>query len=207
MKRYKSIFSESKQVGILYHFTTIYNFIDIVRSGCVLFSSKESKRTGFAGLQNELIDYISFTRNFRLKSYNASYFRFDIDGDKLSEEYKIEPFIDSKAVTRKVHEENEERIIKNRVEILDSLQSVTILMDIIGTRDNFLFSVTPNNVSDLETQQKLNNFIENDRYLKMLLSQAPEYNTEVFIKTIKTLVKTYGKTIYFVTKWTPYHKL
>lgn len=207
MKRYKSIFSESKQVGILYHFTTIYNFIDIVRSGCVLFSSKESKRTGFAGLQNELMDYISFTRNFRLKSHNGSYFRFDIDGDKLSEEYKIEPFIDSKAVTRKTHEENEERIIKNKVNILDSLQSVTILMDIIGTQDSFSFSVTPNNVSDLETQQKLNNFIENDHYLKMLLSQTSEYNTEVFMKTIKTLVETYEKTVYFVTKWTPYHKL
>jgi hypothetical protein len=72
---------EAKQVGILYHYTSIANALDICD-------------------QNELrpgeFDGVSFTRNKNFHTTEREEIqtgvKFVIDGDKLSENYKIQPF-------------------------------------------------------------------------------------------------------------------
>lgn len=80
----KSILRESKQVGVLYHFTNFDRAAQILRNNKL------------EGAQQEP-NYISFTRNINLfKEYNRRSFEYDIvfviDGNKLSNNHKIEPF-------------------------------------------------------------------------------------------------------------------
>lgn len=94
------IIKEAKQVGILYHFTTIQNIEDILKS---------------KGLKSDFFDYISFTRNFNLQK-TSDYFkdhkvRLTFDGNKLSNKYKIEPFIDNVGKIIRKYGEYEERIL------------------------------------------------------------------------------------------------
>jgi len=94
------IIKEAKQVGILYHFTTINNLEDILKS---------------KGLKSDFFDYISFTRNFNLQK-TSDYFkdhkvRLTFDGNKLSNKYKIEPFIDNVGKITRKYGEYEERIL------------------------------------------------------------------------------------------------
>lgn len=73
--------TESKQVGTLYHLTNLDG---------IEFIMKNNK------LIRKLYDGISFTRNKMLNFYvghpSGLYFKLIIDGDKLSDNYKIEPF-------------------------------------------------------------------------------------------------------------------
>jgi hypothetical protein len=74
---------ERKQIGTLYHFTNQFFILQILKS---------------RGLKSDKYDYISFTRNPRLG--NLAYFgafRFTFDGEKLSDTYHIEPFLDFKS--------------------------------------------------------------------------------------------------------------
>ena len=99
---------ERKQVGILYHFTRISSLQSIEDSGFCLGSHQ---------------DYISFTRNFDMinpKKYDnelslgesSHIVRIAIDGDKLSDLYKIEPFIDVVNNIKRKQGEDEERVLK-----------------------------------------------------------------------------------------------
>lgn len=87
--------TERKQVGILYHWTYAA-YLEPIFSRDMLVSSYK---------------YVSFTRNknFRFSSdifnENARAVRLVIDGDKLSDRYKIEPYSHPY-----VHDEYEERI-------------------------------------------------------------------------------------------------
>jgi hypothetical protein len=71
---------EGKQVGTLYHFTDIDSATGIVETNMILslLSRKDNRDFG-----------ISFTRN---KNFNWAQVAIVIDGDKLSNNYKIEPF-------------------------------------------------------------------------------------------------------------------
>jgi hypothetical protein len=73
----KQFLTEAKQVGVLYHFTIIdSNFI----------------------LNKSATGYISFTRNKMMSSDSISKdVRIKIDGDKLSNNNRIEPFADTDA--------------------------------------------------------------------------------------------------------------
>ena len=77
----KKQLTESKQVGTLYHLTNLDG---------IEFIMKNNK------LVRKLYDGISFTRNKMLNFYEGHpsrlYFKLIIDGDKLSDNYKIEPF-------------------------------------------------------------------------------------------------------------------
>ena len=125
------IYLESKQVGMIYHFTKLPYAVKIFRNELVLLSSKES---GFSDSGNnkesdeDNLEYVSFTRNKNLNT--TSFFkyhdvRFNINGDILSHKYKIQPFMDWK-VTRG-HNESEEMIEASNVDITKALVSVTLL--------------------------------------------------------------------------------
>lgn len=76
-----NILSEAKQVGTLYHLTNLDGMEFIMKSDKIV---------------RKLYDGISFTRNKMLNFYEGHparlYFKLIIDGDKLSNKYKIEPF-------------------------------------------------------------------------------------------------------------------
>jgi hypothetical protein len=75
---------EAKEVGILYHFTNIFGLIKII-------SSNKMEGNWHSG-------YVSFTRNrnfsrtYRKIGVDTINVRIIIDGNKLSEKYKIEPY-------------------------------------------------------------------------------------------------------------------
>jgi len=92
---------EAKQVGTLYHFTSYGGFDAILKDNLVLKT-----------YQTDIQPYVSFTRNKHFRSDTIStQVRIVIDGDKLSQRYKIAPHADVKAgYGRKSQDEAEERI-------------------------------------------------------------------------------------------------
>lgn len=126
-KEYKSTL-ESKQVGIIYHFTRCANIDSIL---------KDFRLMSHNG-------YISTSRNFGLadgvgdisKSYGYIV-RLNLDGNKLSHKYKIKPIlgleddnnpIDFKNKNRITRDsgESEELVLSNVINIKDSLISITV---------------------------------------------------------------------------------
>jgi hypothetical protein len=95
-----SILNEAKQVGILYHYTSLNNALKIIDDNKLLASHADN------GIS------ISFTRdkNFLKKpriGLSGSDIAFVFNGDKLSNKYKIKP---NKFNTDNVGDESEERI-------------------------------------------------------------------------------------------------
>lgn len=107
---------EGKQVGVIYHFTSIYSLYRI------LSASKPNLYTP--------LNYISCTRNSNMKSkelrLEKQCCRITLDGDKLSHKYKIKPHFDERYT---VPEEREERIINNHKPI--ELEKYIIRIDIL----------------------------------------------------------------------------
>ena len=94
IKRIKKIIEEldeGKQVGTLYHFTNADKFIHILKDNS-LKSSRRQPDNGYGGY-----GYISFTRDKNFNkiprgSISGTAIVFIVDGDKLSNRFKIEPF-------------------------------------------------------------------------------------------------------------------
>jgi hypothetical protein len=121
MKRFKQYISERKQVGNLYHYTNIKKLPYILKDNKLKVGALQS------------IDAISFTRNKNLHKEDTlinTDVRFTIDGDKLSDKYKIgpfhDPYIDIKS--GKKRDEFEERIKKKYIpNILKYIKSIEII--------------------------------------------------------------------------------
>jgi hypothetical protein len=153
------LLNEAKQVGILYHFIPFNTLIKVLENNCL--------KNKFASGQEKTFDpkqyYVSFTRNknfdqvakvFNLRvgiNYNSIYVgcicRLTVDGDKLSNNYSIEPVRDTSfsssdpkskwSQTPKVikkgkkyfsADENEERIYTNQcIPIKEYIISVTLI--------------------------------------------------------------------------------
>jgi hypothetical protein len=120
----QEILGEAKQVGILYHFTSYRSMIDIINDGLIMNPVIGSKQSS----------YLSFTRNKYMKSNSISQnVRIKIDGDMLSERYRIEPYADIKAGYGRhlFTDESEERInlklLPNGVDISPSLINLDIM--------------------------------------------------------------------------------
>lgn len=100
------ILLERKQVGTLYHFTKFENLLGIIDSN---------------GLLNGEHNYISFTRNYDLvnlsRYFEGHSVRLTFDGDKLSDKFKVEPYLDKGWVDRDDNEQ-EERILWPRFKVL-----------------------------------------------------------------------------------------
>lgn len=132
---------EAKQVGTIYHYTTFDNGLEILQSN-------QLKGFETEGHTNTNPIYgLSFTRDKRFHNnhnigFDASVFgqkpqvRFTIDGDKLSNKYKIQPYaqIGGSGRFEKGQEEfeSEERVIFNKpfsIPLLPYLKSIDILIE------------------------------------------------------------------------------
>jgi len=83
------LLNEFKQVGLLYHYTSEDNLKNILQSN-QLKSSEENY------MGNDLY-FISFTRNKNFHKKDQKFnvktdYRITLDGDKLSNKYKLKPF-------------------------------------------------------------------------------------------------------------------
>jgi hypothetical protein len=93
---------EAKQVGTIYHFTTPKNVLDILSSNKLTAPDKPD--ISFTRNKNYLNDPGSYGKGFSLV-------RLSIDGDKLSQNYKISPFHNYEKFD-KTSDEYEERIFR-----------------------------------------------------------------------------------------------
>ena len=121
--------SEGKQVGILYHFTRLSNLANMLDDG---FDMKSNHK------------YVSFTRDYNLIDYhkksnqisknfefqdswgNDTVVRLAIDGDRLSNRYKIQPFMDTTNDVTPQSTEQEE-IIKGNADIEKYITQIDVV--------------------------------------------------------------------------------
>lgn len=82
MKYFKEYLNEAKQIGIIYHLLTLEKLLFVLKN------NKLESWNFYAG--------ISTTRNKNLNNYVGSgvalFFKLELDGDKLTEKFKISPF-------------------------------------------------------------------------------------------------------------------
>jgi hypothetical protein len=117
---YKAMLSEGKQVGILYHYTTLESLKDIIESNQLL--ANDPDLSGMDNYDSELDpnadkgDMVSFTRanpksaQFSIAEYAEA--ALVINGDKLSNNYKIEP-VQQYGLDHRYQDEMEERVYKD----------------------------------------------------------------------------------------------
>lgn len=115
---------EAKQVGTVYHFTDYEAALSIIKDGYILKNIRPDA-------DGEI--YVSFTRSRDLKSPTISRnVRFTIDGDTLSNRYKVQPFADVKAgFGRRSSDEAEERVnvepIGGKLEFSKYLKAIDVM--------------------------------------------------------------------------------
>ncbi len=108
---------ESKQAGILYHFTSIYSLYQML-------SKKEPH------IYSSFTNYVSCTRNFDMMSDSLKLekqcCRITLDGNKMSENLKIKPYLDPNYPER---EEREERV--STINTVIDLKKYCLRIDIL----------------------------------------------------------------------------
>ncbi len=113
---------EAKQVGIIYHFTSMNSLFRI------LSTNKMKSNLG----------HISFTRNYRL-GYDNAEVRIVFDGNKMSNKFKFQPYMhgnpfydDDPVQLRKMYgDEWEETIMKSSISgVLKYVKKIDILDEI-----------------------------------------------------------------------------
>ena len=89
MIKFIDILKEAKQVGDIYHFTSVDNLATMLKEyNNVTLDNSYSSEAGK--------DYFSFTRNPNIPSLSdfQKQVRFKLNGDKMSNRYKFEPYAD-----------------------------------------------------------------------------------------------------------------
>ncbi|MFW6247357.1 MAG: hypothetical protein ACOC22_04280 [bacterium] len=129
--RFKEFLEESKQVGILYHYTNLSNLITILKQNILKTSSGMDDLRPFA---------VSFTRNknfhkkgqFLKSGWNQC--RIVVDGDKLSNKYKVKPrseIVDGDFLKRSKYYQEQEEFVKTDIK---NLLSYTKRIDIFSNK-------------------------------------------------------------------------
>lgn len=117
------IIKEAKQVGVLYHYTSLQ---------AIMLIMKDMKLKDYTFNRG----YISFTRSgINISGQGRNYSRLVLDGDKLSNKYSIAA--DSQAVTDGIKApiktfdklQSEERIYKKEIDITNFLICIDIYKD------------------------------------------------------------------------------
>jgi hypothetical protein len=129
IQNFADYINEGKQVGIIYHFTSLTKFKSILNSDCLLGSQMNQYD------KNDENFYISFTRNknlFKQKhlGIDGNLVKITLDGDKLSNTFKFSPF--NALHSQKMYRiEAEERLnLKNKYK-LSNLDKYVIKYEII----------------------------------------------------------------------------
>ncbi len=144
MIRLIDLFKEAKQVGIIYHYTTFKNGLDILQSN-QLESSDAADSTNA-----KPVFAVSFTRDKRFHDNhvvdfsrtsfgNTAQLRFTINGDKLSNKFKVQPYSQQGPFSKdKKGFEAEERVVSDKqftIPLLPYLKSVDILVEYKKPKD------------------------------------------------------------------------
>ena len=149
---YERKFREEKQLGTLYHFTSIARLEDIINSDYILKSNSK------AIINDKHIFTISFTRDFALDTTwtRFSDVRISVDGTKLSNKYKIVPYAD---FPRNYKKEREEALIGKTADIKNSIIKIDIKVD--EDRFNDLY---PQEYNLIKKQNIKFNFVDKFRH-------------------------------------------
>lgn len=180
---------EGKQVGTLYHFTNADKFIHILQDN-VLKSSRKQPDNGYGGY-----GYISFTRDKNFNkvprgSISGTAIVFIVDGDKLSDRYKVEPFNYYNYANKNDNPERveaEERVIGKGIYAVDGIEIPNFLnyiTNIIVYKNKFLQEMRVGGMlrserRDLRDQLNLN--VENGELDSPNIQTANQFY-EAFIK-------------------------
>jgi len=113
MKLFKDYITERKQVGTLYHYSSFIGGLAIIKENWLAPGGNT-----FMPLES---DSISFTRNKNFHITNKDDFhdinlviRFKINGDKLTDKYKVKPYSDTSWVQNPKEKESEE-VVKGSI--------------------------------------------------------------------------------------------
>jgi hypothetical protein len=144
MIKLKDILKEAKQVGIIYHYTTF-------ESGLKVLESNQLKSSDAADSTNaKPVFAISFTRDKRFHENHAVDFtnssfgkrpqlRFTIDGNKLSNKFKVQPYSQGGVFDKgEKGFESEERVISDKlftIPLSNYLISVDVLFEYKEPKD------------------------------------------------------------------------
>jgi len=165
---------EGKQVGIIYHFTSIYNLYKIL-------SEREPSI-------RPIRTYISCTRNFNMKSEELKLekqcCRIALDGNKISQKYKITPYLDNGWENESRNqgtyfEEREERIMT--IDRLD-LKKYCVRIDILNNPP-YKYDGTPNRNAINTYTFKLNQYLDKEHEInhgyELLKNQITSLNSSL----------------------------
>lgn len=135
---------ESKQVGIIYHFTTLFSIRQMIAEyGSIVLDDKYASP--------DAKGYFSFTRDSNLEPVKITNVRLKLDGNRMSNRYRFQPFMyggkEGEVSKKDIHwYEAEERIDANRyggkIDLTPYILEVTMPLpeSVRGIYDN------PNNI-------------------------------------------------------------
>lgn len=170
-----------KNVGIIYHF---------VGSSFEGTAEQNLKTILSSGLLKSRRNYTSFTRNFQLPKTNGLTFggrfiRIAIDGDLLSDRYKLEPFIDAPYNLRERNAEDETIVRDSVVDIGKAILRIDILEN---------GKILPENLIDSRLFKDKKPVIQN-----IILKTQTEKQHDANVRAENEKYKR----VHFVSKWVP----
>jgi len=173
MIKLNDILNEGKQVGLLYHWTDLVGSLNIISQdflkGYLTDTFKEQPA-------------ISFTRdkNFykgKNKLATKPEICFVVDGDKLSNHYKIQPFQDSKIKK----DEMEEKVLTKGIE---NFSQYVVKVLVVKNRFNKSHTYSPDQIKDKwEKAGGEGSYPIYTKYLELLTNKG--FNIETILKEIK----------------------
>lgn len=136
--RAKELF-ERKQVGILYHFTSLQDAWGILHDKAIKINPDAGGITaGYGGfVVTQPREGISFTRNHNLKATVSAggsgrewgEVRLAFDGDKISDRHKIEPAVDWKHGIVRQDNQAEEMVRQSKVDVSSAILKVDVMLN------------------------------------------------------------------------------
>lgn len=172
---------ERKQVGILYHFTSLQDAWGILHDKEIKINPDAGGiTTGYGGfVVTQPREGISFTRNHNLKATATAggsgkewgEVRLAFDGDKISDHYKIEPAVDWKHGITRQDDQAEEMVRQDKVNISSAILKIDVML---------------NRYYENETDwESWNN--EPDEKEKIKYTEMAKETAELFFKFVKDL--------------------
>lgn len=164
----KEAIEEAKQVGPIYHFTSYKSLMRIIKDGYKLKDYISANLPQVKASEKLYPSYVSFTRKKDL--YSETIYRqcrITVDGDKLSNYYKITPYADvARGFGRSSTDEAEERILVKPEGGYVDISKVIKAIDIMK----------PENTVDPETGYELDTEEEYEKLIKFLKDNNVQYN-------------------------------
>ena len=117
------LLNEGKQVGILYHWTDLKSLINIIKNNTLNATDPDYGKTTHADISGPSLSFTRTSNRYAFQLAEEADAVLVIDGDKLSNNYKIIPYSDFNAFS----DEMEERIYNKNVTNLDKYVIKVIL--------------------------------------------------------------------------------